>query len=510
MAKKDSGDPWRALLDERRRRVGHAHAMGGAEKLRKRKAAGKRNAREWVELLCDQGSFLELGTLAGSLEHHGLPPAPADALVAGMARIDGQEVLLGVEDFTVQGGSIGPATNAKRVRLARLAAQELCPLVMLLDGAGERSSNALQRYSYAPNDMQEMARLSGLVPTVALVIGSSAGHGAVTALLMDFVLMLQGATMFSAGPPVVETALGEVVSKEALGGAAMHTGLSGVAHNLAADEEAAARCVGDYLGYLPRSAWEYPPSRPAPQEPAHDAEEILRLIPSDIQQPYDVKAVIALLMDPHSVFEIQPHYGTATVSAFARLGGHSVAVLANQPAVMAGSIDRQAAEKAARFLRLANAFHVPILFLADNPGIMSGKRAEQEGTLRAAARMYAAQTGAQVPKLHVTLRKAFGFGSSSMAMNPFDAQTITLALPGISLGGLPASGGAKVIQADEQKQQQMAAAEEQSAWRSADTLAYDEIVDPRELRGTLLQALELCLNRRRRPAQPVQRMGIDP
>ncbi len=501
---------WAILLDEYQRRMAAGRAMGGKEKLSKRKHAGMLNARQMIELLVDSGSFMELGTLVGCLSYTDQPPIPADALVGGIAQIDQRPVMIGVEDFTVVGGSIGHGTSAKRLRLAKLAAQQRIPYIMILDGAGARVTNALERHPYAPNDLQELAALSGTVPTIAIVLGSSAGHGALTGLLMDFVIMLESASMFSAGPPLVAAALGEEVTKEELGSATMHATVSGVCHNLAKDEADACDQLKRYLSYLPQNAWQLSEIIPGDQSTApRKLDGIFDLIPRRLQIPYDIKPVIELLMDSDSALEIQPLYGTAIVTVLARLGGQAVAVVANQPMVMAGSIDHAAAEKAAHFMEVANAFHLPVIFLADNPGIMSGSKAEQAGTLRAAARMYMAQSRIQSPKLHITLRKAFGFGSSLMAMNPFDHQTITLALPGISLGGIPSTGGGNAAKVNEETKAQLAAAETSSAWSSGDTMAYDEIIDPRDMRNALLKTLTLC-KQTNVAVEPCSQSGIRP
>jgi len=501
---------WAPLLADLAARRDTARSMGGEARLDKFRSLARLNAREQLEALCDDGSFLEIGTLAGALPHAGLPPAPADALVGGIARIAGRTVVVGAEDFTVQGGSIGFATAAKRLRLARLARQERVPLVMLLDGAGERASNALQRYPYAPNDMQEMAALSGIVPTVAVVTGSSAGHGAVTALLSDFVVMLEKATLFAAGPALVAAATGEAVSKEDLGGARMHASTSGVAHNIARDEHEAFALVRRYLGFLPSNAWSWPASVDVRGAGDPDPDALLRLVPRDAQRPYDMRAVLSALVDAGDTLEIQPLFGRSIITALGRIGGESVAIVANQPTVLAGAIDRDAADKAARFLQIADAFHVPVIFLADNPGVLSGSKAERASTLRAAARLYMAQSRLGVPKIHVTLRKAYGFGSSVMGMNPFDGQTLTLAFPGVSLGGLPASG-AGVAGVDKAGREEMAERQAEGAWSAGDTLAYDEIIDPRELRDALLAGLSLGRARRAGSVpEPARHGGIWP
>ena len=230
---------WQPILDDLERAAPRRGAMGGPERLAAHRRPGRLDARARLDALFDPGTFVELGTLVGSVHRGVIPPVPADGLVAGHGLVEGRPVLAGAEDFTVMGGSIGHGTGAKRHRLADLAHQERVPLVMCLEGAGARAQNAFERRGRSPNDLQALARLTGLVPTVAVVLGSSAGHGALTAPLMDFVVMVEGAALFSAGPPLVEASMGETVTKEELGGTAIHTTVSGVAHNAAPDDAAA-------------------------------------------------------------------------------------------------------------------------------------------------------------------------------------------------------------------------------------------------------------------------------
>ncbi len=274
----DERDPppdWKPLLESLESRERAARSMGDEQKLARQREGTRLDARGRVAALLDPDSFRELGSLAGARQG-----APADALVAGSGRIEGRPVLVGAEDFTVMGGSIGPGAHAKRVRLAELAAQERIPLVMLLEGAGERITNALERHAYAPNDLQALARLSGQVPTVCVVMGASAGHGALTAPLMDWVVMVEGAAIFSAGPPLVKSAIGEQVTKEKLGGAVLHSRESGVVHNVAATDDDALALVRRYLAYFPSSAWEHPPSRSQRDERGR-LDDILKLVPAD-------------------------------------------------------------------------------------------------------------------------------------------------------------------------------------------------------------------------------------
>lgn len=502
---------WQVLLDAYEKRIANGRAMGGAEKLAKRAAKGKANARQILESLVDDGSFMEVGTLAGGMSYHGEPTAAADALVGGLAKINGRQIVVGVEDFTVMGGSIGHATNAKKLRLASLALQERVPFISILEGSGERTTNALDRHPYAPGDMQLLAELSGIVPTIALVVGPSAGHGAITGMLKDFIIMTRDACMFAAGPPLVEAALGEKISKEDLGGAAMHTAKSGVAHNMVEDIEEGFTLIRNYLDFLPSSAYSTMPKQHNKKASLRRLDTILNLVPSDDRIAYDMRKLIALIADnDEQVIEIQPTFGRSIVTSLVRVGGYAVGVVGNQPTFMAGAITADAADKAAHFISLCNAYHLPVIFLADNPGVMSGSMAEQAGTLRSAARMYAAQINLTSPKLHVTLRKAFGFGSSLMAMNPFDKQTLTLAFPGITLGGIPALGGGIATSVNENMAEQLKAAEDSGAWSTGDTMAYDEIIDPRELRNVLIRGLDLSAARNAHNPQPVAVVGLNP
>ena len=505
----DAGE-WAPLLANLERKTEQARAMGGAKKLERQHAGGRLDARARVLTLLDPDSFTELGTLVGGIQEPGGKPTPADALVAGMGHIDGRPVLVGAEDFTVMGGSIGPGAADKRYRLAQLARQERVPLIMLLEGAGHRMTNLLRPRGRGPNDLQALAELAGEVPTVCCVMGASAGHGALTAPLMDFVVMVEGAALFSAGPPLVEAAMGQKVTKEELGGTAVHVDGSGVAHNRAPDDGAALQMLRSYLSYFPTNAWQAPPDAEGADTGERRLENILELIPADSRRPYRMRAVLEHCFDAQSVFEVQPSHGKAIITALARLGGRSVAVVANDPSDRGGAVGASAAIKASRFLEVVGGFHLPVIFLADNPGVMAGAQAERDGVLRHAARMFAAQHRLRVPKISVTLRKAFGFGSSIMAMNPFDGQTLNLAFPGVSLGAMPARGGGAAAKADEEVQADLDAHESGGPYSAADSMAFDEVIDPRELRNALLRGLDLSRGREGEAHDPVRRTGALP
>ena len=319
----------------------------------------------------------------------------------------------------------------------------------------------------------------------------------------------QGA-IFTAGPPVVKESTGEEISKEDLGGPDVALA-SGVIHNLAEDDEAVLDDIRRYLSYFPASAWSYPPASPATEatEP-RPTPELLDIVPRGNRRVYDMRGVLDVVFDTPDWFEVQPKFGPAIICALAHLGGHPVAVVANQPKVLAGSIDADAADKAAHFIMVADSFHLPIVFLADNPGMLPGSRSEKSGVLRSGARMFAAQTAATTLKLHVTLRKAYGFGSMVMSLLGFDNQSATFAYPGATMGAMSAAALSKASHAAEDVEAKLRKAEVEASFRSAGHLGFDDLIDPRETRDALRSALLRGINARQAAAEPVSRTVITP
>ncbi|MCV7357440.1 acyl-CoA carboxylase subunit beta [Mycolicibacterium fluoranthenivorans] len=496
---------WQETLDDLDRRRRHTLGMGGHERVAKHHAKGKLDARARLDRLLDKGSFRELGMLAGE-------DIAADGIVTGSGLINGAPVMVGAEDFTTLAGSIGPSGNAKRYRVAELALRDKIPLVMLLEGAGHRASG--ERYGRTPTDLLAQAQCSGRVPTVAALLGPSAGHGALVAPVSDFRIMSSQGAIFTAGPPVVKESTGEDITKEDLGGPNVAL-YSGVVHNLGEDDEAVLDDIRRYLSYFPSSAWSYPEQ--VAEDIAEDGEtaprptpELLDIISRDNRRVYNMRSVLDVVFDNTDWFEVQPYFGKAIICALAHLGGHPVAVVANQPNVLAGSIDADAADKAAHFIMVADSFHLPIVFFADNPGMLPGSRSERSGVLRAGARMFAAQTAATTLKLHVTLRKAYGFGSMVMSLLGFDGQEATFAFPGATMGAMSAAALSKASHAEENLAARLREAELTASFRSAGHLGFDELIDPRETRDQLLDALRRGLRARQAAAEPVQRTVILP
>ncbi|MEO9017726.1 MAG: carboxyl transferase domain-containing protein [Mycobacterium sp.] len=490
---------WQETLEDLDRRRQHTWAMGGPERLAKHRGQGKLDARARIGHLLDPGTFRELGTLVGG-------EIAADGIVVGSGLVNDSPVMVGAEDFTTLAGSIGPGGNAKRYRIAELALRDKIPLVMLLEGAGFRPSG--EHYGRTPTDLLAQAQCSGRVPTVAAVLGPSAGHGALVAPVCDFRIMSPHGAIFTAGPPVVKEATGEDISKEDLGGPEVALP-SGVIHNLAENDEAVLGDIRRYLSYFPPSAWSYPSALPPDSagEP-RSTPELLDIVSRDNRRGYDMRSVLDVVFDRPDWFEVQPRFGRAIICALAHLGGHPVAVVASQPQVLAGSIDTDAADKAAHFIMVADSFHLPIVFLTDNPGMLPGSRSERSGVLRAGARMFAAQTAATTVKLHLTLRKAYGFGSMVMSLLGFDAQVATFAYPGATMGAMGAAALSAASHAGEDLAAKLRDTELQASYHSAQQLGFDELIDPRETRDALLYALRRGLGSRQAAAEPVSRTAI--
>jgi acetyl-CoA carboxylase carboxyltransferase component len=483
-AARENRDAWAPVRAELERRRGRMEEMGGRERLEKRMhARGKLNARQRLLALFDPDSFREIGKLVGSASD-----IPAEGFICGSGQVNGRTVFAGAEDFTVLGGSIGTEGTAKRFRIAELAMQQRAPLVMILEGAGHRLTET-EGMGRAPNDLLALADLSGEVPMVCLVLGPSAGHGALAAPLSDFVVMSRDASMFTGGPPLVKAATGEDVSKEELGGVRVCAEIAGTAHNIAADDASALTLAREYLAYFPQKRGGALPRRDTGDIASRLLHDLVEVIPPDDRKPYDIREVIERLVDRETFLEIQPGFGRAIVIGLAFLGGASVGLVANNPAHQAGAIDRDAAIKATDFLEQLGHFGQPVIFLADNPGVMAGTRAERSGILKWGGKMFRAERRLRNAKIHVTMRKAFGFGAVAMAQNPFDRQTLCLSLPSATMGAMPAVSGGRSAKLDPEAQARAEAAQTSGPYLLAHHLIYDDIIDPSELRNRILDGL---------------------
>jgi acetyl-CoA carboxylase carboxyltransferase component len=513
----------KSKVEELRKRRERALEMGGPEKVARQRMQGKLTARERIALLLDPGSFQEYGLLATHQSHRpemAEKITPADGVITGFGLIEGRRSGVIAEDFTVLGGSVGLTHAMKKIRIVEIATQEKVPLIWLLDGAGARAEEFIGEGLPAVYHHLLVARMSGIAPQVGLVMGPCAGDSVLIGSLLEFIIMVKGHGMMAAGgPPVVLAATGERVTKEELGGSNIHCRISGVADNEAASDEDAIRMVKKYLSYLPSNAWGYPPSIKTDDDPNRMDEELLYILPANPKRPYDMKRIIKCVVDKDSFFEIKPDFAPMIITGFARMGGHTVGIVANQPSVYAGAITAKAAQKDRHFIDLCAAYHVPLIFLVDVPGVMTGPQSEKEGALRFGLAVAYSLAWADVPKITVVIRKAFGFGGSAMC--GYGAkQTLTMAWPTVDFGSLPVDGGilaghgAQLAGAGDpealRKQLEEAYLKYCGPYPAAATFNVDDVIDPRETRPRLIQALDLALNRRSVPPAPVMRHGVMP
>ncbi len=351
-------------------------------------------------------------------------------------------------------------------------------------------------------------------------MGPCSGDSSLQVSLMEFIIMVKGhGELFAGGPPVVYTAIGEVVSKEELGGSKIHCRISGLGDNEAESDEHAIAMAKEYLSYLPLSAYEYPPYVDTGDSVERMEPELLEIVPAERNIPYDMKRVIRCVVDNGVFFEIKPVFAPNLITALARMGGHTVGIIANQPKVMAGSVDAKAAIKYRHFVDLCGAYHIPLIYFTDIPGVMTGSEAERQGTLRAGLACAYSLAFADIPVVTVVVKKAFGYGGS--AMGGYGAgQIAVFAWPTADFGAIPAAGGILAAYKSEiesapdpearRKELELQFAEVGGPYSAAANFNIDDVIDPRETRPRIIRALELALHRRTVPAAPTRRTGIMP
>ena len=491
----------RNKMEELERRRSQARKMGGEARLSRQKERGKLDARARLDLLLDPKTFREIGLLAthlGKLDS----PTPADGVVCGTGFIESRPVCVASYDFTVLGGSIGPVGERKVARLRELALRERIPMIWLVDSAGARLSadpeEAAWITSFADTGylFREQVVMSGVVPLVAAMVGPGAAGTAYIPGLADFVPMVRGTSSLAIGGPyLVKSIVGEDVTEEALGGSKVHTEVSGVADLETANDAECLAAVRDYLSYFPSRAGEKPPRRTS-SDPADRREEaLLDIVPHNPRQAYDVHKVIAAIVDGGQLFEIKPRCARNIVTGLARIDGWPVGIVANNPMQAGGVLDVNAADKAARFVNLCDAFEIPLVFLQDVPGFMVGSKVEQQGIIRHGAKMLYAVASATVPKLTVVLRKAYGAGYYVMNGRAYEPDLL-VAWPGAEISVMGAEGMVAIAankETDEVKKQLAEAIRPHIDIERTAALGYvDDVIDPRETRPLLAHYLTLC------------------
>ena len=503
---------WEPELDELTRRTALAQQMGGHEKVAKHHAQGKLTVRERIAALLDPDSFHEIGALTGRAtydEHGNIEQVTPANFVMGRGRIDGRTVVVGGDDFTVRGGAADAAIFQKQVHAERMARELRLPIVRLVDGSGgggSVKSLETERRSFVPFNpgWEHVVANLATVPVVSLCLGSVAGLGAARVVTSHYSVMVKGTSqLFVAGPPVVAR-LGEDVDKETLGGSGIHTRNGAVDDEVNGEPEAFAR-TRRFLSYLPSSVDDLPPRTVADDAPDRRDSSLMSAIPRDRRKVYKVRSIIESVVDSGSWFELGRLNGRSAVTGLARLDGWPVAVLANDPYFYAGGWTARASEKVARFVDLADTFHLPVVHLVDNPGFVIGTQAEHDATIRAGARALAAIYQASVPWCSVILRKVYGVaGAAHQDASRFSYR---LAWPSGNWGSLPLEGGieaaykAQLEAADDpaalRAEIEQKLVSRQSPFRTAEAFLVEEIIDPRDTRPLLCEFAELAAPLRR-------------
>jgi acetyl-CoA carboxylase carboxyltransferase component len=502
--------------------------MGGSEKVAKQHADGKLSVRERLDRLFDAGTFQEFALLAhhqaGSPQMQG-KHTPADGCLTGVGRVDGRRVAVIAYDFTVMAGSIGMVGELKATRMRELALRERIPLVWLIDSAGARIQEAAGSMFARTGDLfREQVIMSGVVPQVAAMMGPGAAGTAYIPGLADFVPMVKGTShMALGGPPLVKVAVGEDVTAEEMGGSQVHTKISGVADLEVPDDGTCLDTVRTYLGFFPSSNLEPPPRAPEDRRadpPDRRSEDLYDIVPANPRRAYDIRAVICSIADDGAFFAMKPDWARNLVTGFARFDGRPAGIVANQPMFLGGALDVNAADKAARFVWLCDAFNIPLVFLMDCPGFLVGSAVEKQGIIRHGAKMLFAVAEATVPKVTVVLRKGYGAGYYVMNGRAFEPDLI-VGWPTAEISVMGPEGAVNIIfrkqiEAAGDNEAQDAARDRLVATVRSQIDAYvaagwsflDDLIDPADTRATIVCGLETASSKK--VERPWRKHGVLP
>jgi len=495
---------------------------GGPERIAAQHKKGKLTARERIDFLVDEGSFVELDRFVTTrCTDFGMQNQVVlgDGVVTGHALIDGRPVYLFSQDFTVLGGSLGEMHAAKICKVMDMALKVGVPVIGLNDSGGARIQEGVDSLGGYAEIFWRNVQASGVVPQISAILGPCAGGAVYSPAITDFILMVEGTSyMHITGPDVVKAVTHEDVTSESIGGAAVHAGKSGVAHFTSPTDKSAMMLLRRLLSFLPLNNAEDPPF--VPTDDPHDREdpELDTLIPTDPSKPYDAKRVIERIVDRGSWLEVQPDWAQNIIIGFARLGGRAVGIVANQPAVLAGCVDIDASIKGARFIRFCDAFNIPVVTFEDVPGFLPGTVQEFGGIIRHGAKLMYAYAEATVPKLTVITRKGYGGAYDVMASKHLRAD-VNLAWPGATIAVMGAAGAAKIIyKRDIEKSTDKAATEAAATaeyetkfnnpYRAAARGVIDDVIDARRTRPILIRSLELLKTKHEN--RPVRKHGNIP
>jgi propionyl-CoA carboxylase beta chain len=494
---------------------------GGKERIETQHKKGRLTARERLDLLLDKGSFREVDAFVQHRTHDfelDKQKFMSDSVVTGWGTIDGRLVYVFSQDFTVFGGSLGEVHAEKICKIMDMAMKNGAPVIGLNDSGGARIQEGVVSLGGYADIFLRNTMASGVIPQISAIMGPCAGGAVYSPALTDFIFMTRNSSyMFVTGPDVVKAVTHEEVTQEELGGASVHSERSGVCH-VAADSEAdTLYLIRKLLGYLPQNNMEDPPFMPG-DDPLRMEEALDTLVPDDPNKPYDIKDVIRPVVDNGQFYEIHENFAMNIVVGFARLGGHSIGIIANQPAVLAGVLDIDASVKAARFVRFCDSFNIPIITFVDVPGFLPGTNQEHHGIIRSGAKLLYAYCEATVPKLTVITRKAYG-GAYDVMSSKHIRGDVNLAWPTAEIAVMGPEGAVNIIFRKElekaedpvkKKAELVAEYREKFAnpYIAAERGYIDDVIQPKETRPRLINALEMLSNKR--DANPAKKHGNIP
>ncbi|WP_173075386.1 acyl-CoA carboxylase subunit beta [Tenuifilum thalassicum] len=489
------------LYQELERRNALAEQAGGPDRIAKQHEGGKKTARERIVELLDPGTFNEIDKLVthratdfGMDKKH----IPGDGVVAGYGKIDGRLVYVYAYDFTVFGGTLSRANADKIIKLQQLATKMGAPIIGLNDSGGARIQEGVQSLAGYAEIFYNNVRSSGVIPQITCIMGPCAGGAVYSPALTDFIIMVKDTSyMFVTGPDVIKAVTHEEVTKDELGGAITHNAKSGVAHFVAENDEQALMLLRELMSFLPANNMEEPPVVPTTDDPLREDESLQTLIPADPNKPYDIKDLILTVVDDKNFLEVQPLFAKNIVVGFARMAGHTVGLVANQPAHLAGVLDIDASVKGARFIRFCDSFNIPIVTFVDVPGFLPGVNQESNGIIRHGAKLLYAYSEATVPKIAVITRKAYGGAYCVMSSKQVGAD-VNFAYPMAEIAVMGPEGAVNIlyrnkIDNEETRQQLIDEYRDKFAnpYQAAELGYIDEVIYPKQTRAKLVQALEM-------------------
>lgn len=476
---------------------------GGVERIEKQHAGGHMTARERIDMLLDKGTFNEIDKfVVHNCTNLGMDKShlAGDGVVCGYGKIDGRLVFVYAFDFTVYGGTLSHTNAAKIVKVQKLALQNGAPIIALNDSGGARIQEGISSLAGFGSIFYQNTIASGVIPQISAILGPCAGGACYSPALTDFIFMVKEKShMFITGPDVVKAVTHEEVNKEELGGAETHSSKSGVTHFMCDTEEETLMSIRELISFLPANNMEEAPKRASTDDARREEESLQTVVPEDPNMPYDIKDIIEPVVDDHYFFEVMPHFAKNVVIGFARLDGRTVGIVANQPAFLAGVLDIDASDKAARFIRFCDCFNIPLVTFEDVPGFLPGCDQEHNGIIRHGAKIVYAYAEATVPKVTVITRKSYGGAYIVMSSKTIGGD-INLAYPTAEIAVMGAEGAVNILKRKANAEEKAAAIEEykeyfSNPYRAAEQGLIDEIIMPRQTRAKLIQALEMAQNK---------------